>query len=153
MPGCSVSLTPQRGPQNQPGSAVEQSVSAPQFPPRQEHGDTIQVAGAVLVTAVSTCVPLWAKPRVRSLRALAGSKAEVPARLWGGGLPVQGPVGEAQARPGARRCQQLPTAPTRGPSSWSVSASLRRYVHAQGSDARHGRQPGPVPASRRAYPA
>lgn len=158
-PGSSASPIALAGPPEPArlGRGTEVLGSAPPFLPRQEHGDTGQDAARWRRRARLAAVNICARSGLNPGGHGACLRRRPCPALGGRGSPVQ-----AAWRPGGRcRLCQAPRlsaaahSPTPGPASWSVSASLRRYVRAQGSDARHRRQPGPgpEPANRRPYPA
>lgn len=115
---------------------------------------------AVLTAVANICVLL----RVEVLTSLRVTRAAMwPPRhvrdtdgplllaLGWGGLQRQAAWrrdGEGAGAGPAPRAVSSPGSDTRAPSSWSVSASLRRYMHAQGQ-----RRPGQAPGLGQARPA
>lgn len=159
--GASLALPPVSCKRGASNTSISLCLSFP-LCKTEEHGGFHPAAGVLCSLSYCYCLPLclstlYQVPEGVATEPLPGSETQMAprsARLWVGGLQPQAAWRRDGKDPGTGRAPRTVSRHSSNalaPSSWSVSASLCRYTHADGQQ-RPSRAPipGPGPGSRRA---
>lgn len=144
--------TPGSQPALPPGGGERERLLGAPVPRPPQVGETVRGAGPPSAAPLPSAAFPSLSGSLRPRSPPPGSEAQAAPRSRLRGAPSSGrqPGGAAGRAPGLAVSSQGPH--TRAPSSWSVSASLCRYVHAQGRQRPNGAGAGPGRASRRSHP-